>query len=230
MPYHRLARLATSRLVLTGALTLANVVGVGTLQGSSEQTVYNVSSTSGLARLSADTVAARSQAAAEAEDGEEPSATAAETVEEDVLQVRAEPPGDRQEEWPRPKIRTAQKLGETATSESEQEAAETSGSPEPDVPEALQPAPLPPPPPPPEPVDSVWTSLAACESGGNWQIDTGNGYYGGLQFSLESWHAVGGHGYPHEHPRDVQIAMAERLQSLQGWDAWPNCSRHLGLI
>ncbi|MBW3575968.1 MAG: transglycosylase family protein [Actinobacteria bacterium] len=76
----------------------------------------------------------------------------------------------------------------------------------------------------------MWSSLAACESGGNWQINTGNGYYGGLQFSLESWQGVGGQGYPHEHSMEEQVAMAERLKSLQGWNAWPVCSRRLGLI
>lgn len=81
----------------------------------------------------------------------------------------------------------------------------------------------------PLPADSVWRTLALCESGGNWQTDSGNGYFGGLQFSLPSWQAVGGTGYPHEHPRDLQIQMAERLQARQGWEAWPNCARRLGL-
>lgn len=76
---------------------------------------------------------------------------------------------------------------------------------------------------------SVWDRLARCESGGNWQANTGNGYYGGLQFSLRSWQAVGGTGYPHEHPRATQVAMAERLRAVQGWGAWPACSRKLGL-
>ena len=76
---------------------------------------------------------------------------------------------------------------------------------------------------------SVWDSLAACESGGNWAINTGNGYYGGLQFSLSSWRGVGGTGYPHEASRETQIAMAERLRSSGGWGHWPACSRKLGL-
>lgn len=98
----------------------------------------------------------------------------------------------------------------------------------------------PPPPPPPEPAPApppaapsergVWDKLARCESGGDWHINTGNGYYGGLQFSLESWRAAGGTGYPHEHSREVQIEMAERLQDMQGWGAWPVCARRLGLI
>lgn len=75
----------------------------------------------------------------------------------------------------------------------------------------------------------VWDQLAECESGGDWQINTGNGYYGGLQFSLSSWRAVGGSGYPHEASKAEQISRAERLQNRQGWGAWPACSAELGL-
>ena len=50
-----------------------------------------------------------------------------------------------------------------------------------------------------------------------------------MQFSLSSWHAVGGSGYPHQASRDTQIAMAERLRAAQGWGAWPACSAELGL-
>lgn len=76
---------------------------------------------------------------------------------------------------------------------------------------------------------SVWDRIAACESGGNWAINTGNGFYGGLQFTLSSWHAVGGSGYPNEASREEQIARAEILQSRQGWGAWPACTAKLGL-
>jgi hypothetical protein len=76
---------------------------------------------------------------------------------------------------------------------------------------------------------TVWDRLAQCESGGNWAINTGNGYYGGLQFSLSSWRAVGGSGYPHQASRETQIAMGQRLQAAQGWGAWPSCSAQLGL-
>ena len=76
---------------------------------------------------------------------------------------------------------------------------------------------------------SNWDALAQCESGGNWAINTGNGYYGGLQFSASSWRAVGGTGLPHEHSRETQIAMGERLRASQGWGAWPHCSSKLGL-
>ncbi|MET0786946.1 MAG: transglycosylase family protein [Paenisporosarcina sp.] len=75
----------------------------------------------------------------------------------------------------------------------------------------------------------VWDRLAECESGGDWSINTGNGYYGGLQFALQSWQAVGGTGYPHEHSREEQIRRAEILLEMQGWGAWPTCSRKIGL-
>ena len=78
-------------------------------------------------------------------------------------------------------------------------------------------------------MDSVWTSLAACESGGDWGANTGNGYYGGLQFSLSTWQAMGGSGYPHEASAATQIAMGQRLQASQGWGAWPGCAAELGL-
>ena len=80
-----------------------------------------------------------------------------------------------------------------------------------------------------EPAQGVWDRLAECESGGDWSIATGNGYYGGLQFSLSTWHAVGGAGYPHENSRAEQIHRAEIVLDAQGWGAWPACSRQLGL-
>ncbi|MGY1705461.1 transglycosylase family protein [Geodermatophilus sp. SYSU D00697] len=76
---------------------------------------------------------------------------------------------------------------------------------------------------------SVWDQLAKCEAGGNWAINTGNGYYGGLQFSLGTWRANGGTGMPHQASREEQIAVAERVQASQGWGAWPACTRKLGL-
>ena len=75
-----------------------------------------------------------------------------------------------------------------------------------------------------------WIKLAQCESGGNWSINTGNGYYGGLQFALSSWRAVGGTGYPHEHNAEEQMVRAEALLKIQGWRAWPGCSRKFGWI
>lgn len=76
---------------------------------------------------------------------------------------------------------------------------------------------------------SVWDRLAQCESGGNWSINTGNGYYGGLQFSLPTWRSVGGSGYPHQASREEQIARAEILLARSGWGQWPACSSKLGL-
>jgi LysM repeat protein len=76
---------------------------------------------------------------------------------------------------------------------------------------------------------SVWDQLAQCESGGNWSINTGNGYYGGLQFSLSSWLAVGGSGLPSDASREEQIMRAETLKASQGWGAWPACTLKLGL-
>ncbi|WP_439689874.1 transglycosylase family protein [Curtobacterium sp. SP.BCp] len=76
---------------------------------------------------------------------------------------------------------------------------------------------------------STWDALAQCESGGNWAINTGNGYYGGLQFTLGTWQANGGSGNPASASRSAQIAVAERVLASQGWGAWPACSAKLGL-
>lgn len=78
----------------------------------------------------------------------------------------------------------------------------------------------------------VWDRVAACESGGDWSINTGNGYYGGLQFSASSWRAAGGTKYasmPHKASKGQQIAAAQNLLRLQGPGAWPVCSRKAGL-
>ncbi|GAB3254662.1 resuscitation-promoting factor [Alteromonas gracilis] len=77
---------------------------------------------------------------------------------------------------------------------------------------------------------TVWDQLAQCESGGNWAINTGNGYYGGLQFNIDTWRAYGGTGYPHENSRESQIAVATRLRDATGgYGSWPSCSSKLGL-
>ena len=68
--------------------------------------------------------------------------------------------------------------------------------------------------------NSVWDKIAQCESGGNWHINTGNGYYGGLQFSAATWHSVGGPGLPHENSRETQIKYAKILQQRSGWGQW----------
>jgi nucleoid-associated protein YgaU len=71
---------------------------------------------------------------------------------------------------------------------------------------------------------STWDRVAACESSGNWHINTGNGYYGGLQFSLSTWRAYGGSGMPQNASRLTQIRIAEKVLAGQGWGAWPVCS------
>lgn len=78
----------------------------------------------------------------------------------------------------------------------------------------------------------VWDAIAQCESGGNWSINTGNGYYGGLQFSYSTWLGYGGGAYAptaNLATREQQIAIAERVLAGQGWGAWPACTSRLGL-
>ncbi|MGX1162213.1 LysM domain-containing protein [Arthrobacter sp. SLBN-100] len=76
---------------------------------------------------------------------------------------------------------------------------------------------------------STWDALAQCESGGNWAINTGNGFSGGLQFSPSTWAAYGGAGSASDASREQQIAVAEQVQAAQGWGAWPSCAAQLGL-
>ena len=77
---------------------------------------------------------------------------------------------------------------------------------------------------------SVWDTIAQCESGGNWSINTGNGYSGGLQFSPGTWAKYGdGSASAAQASRDAQIAAAEKVQAAQGWGAWPACSAKAGL-
>lgn len=71
-----------------------------------------------------------------------------------------------------------------------------------------------------------WDAIARCESGGNWAISTGNGFYGGLQFTMSTWRAYGGSGSPVNASREAQIAVAERVLAGQGIGAWPVCGRH----
>lgn len=80
---------------------------------------------------------------------------------------------------------------------------------------------------------SVWDRLARCESGGNWAINTGNGYYGGLQFNAGTWLSNGGGQYaPYAHlaTREQQIDIASRLHAARGFKPWPSCARKLGLL
>ena len=79
---------------------------------------------------------------------------------------------------------------------------------------------------------TVWDRVAQCESGGNWRINTGNGYYGGLQFSAQTWRGFGGTRfapYAHQATREQQIVIAQATLRVQGPGAWPVCSRRAGL-
>ena len=79
----------------------------------------------------------------------------------------------------------------------------------------------------------MWDQLATCEAGGNWSTNSGNGYYGGLQFDRQTWVANGGDDYaslPHQAGRDEQIAVATKVRDARGgYGAWPACARKLGL-
>ena len=111
---------------------------------------------------------------------------------------------------------------------------------------ALAPPPPPPPAPAPAPAPevgggppapevasgSVWDALAQCESSGNWAMNSGNGFYGGVQFMHQTWVNMGGRDYaeyPHEATREQQIEVSERLLAAYGWGQWPACSAKLGL-
>jgi LysM repeat protein len=79
--------------------------------------------------------------------------------------------------------------------------------------------------------DTTWDRVAQCESGGNWSINTGNGFSGGLQFTASTWRAFGGAQFAdvaHSASREQQIVVAERVLAGQGWGAWPVCSRKAG--
>jgi hypothetical protein len=79
--------------------------------------------------------------------------------------------------------------------------------------------------------DEQWDNVAQCESGGNWHINTGNGYYGGLQFTQGTWMNYGGGAYASRADlatREEQISIANKVQQSQGWGAWPVCSRYAG--
>jgi nucleoid-associated protein YgaU len=80
--------------------------------------------------------------------------------------------------------------------------------------------------------ESQWDNVAQCESGGNWHINTGNGYYGGLQFAQGTWVGYGGQNYASRADlatKSAQIAIAEKVLAGQGWGAWPVCSQRRGV-
>jgi hypothetical protein len=79
---------------------------------------------------------------------------------------------------------------------------------------------------------TVWDDLAQCEAGGDWAANTGNGYYGGLQFAGSTWNAHGGQAFAPTADlasREEQIIIGERVQAAGGWGQWPHCSSQLGL-
>jgi resuscitation-promoting factor RpfA len=80
--------------------------------------------------------------------------------------------------------------------------------------------------------EQLWDRVAQCESGGNWRANTGNGYYGGLQFSRPTWNSFGGRAYARTAnyaTRLQQITVAEKVLRAQGWNAWPTCSVKAGV-
>lgn len=78
-------------------------------------------------------------------------------------------------------------------------------------------------------VGGAFAELRQCESGGDYSIDTGNGFYGAYQFTLETWHGLGFAGMPNDAPPAVQDRAAQELQARSGWGQWPACSAKLGL-
>lgn len=97
--------------------------------------------------------------------------------------------------------------------------------PAPEVQAAVAPAAAPAPAPAPVQQRRNWDAVAACESGGNWAINTGNGFHGGLQFALGTWRSNGGSGMPEHASRAEQIRVAENVLDSQGIGAWPVCGR-----
>lgn len=79
------------------------------------------------------------------------------------------------------------------------------------------------------PTGDAWARLRQCESGGNYRINTGNGFYGAYQFHPGTWRGLGFPGLPHQAPPEVQDEAARKLQARSGWGQWPACSRRLGL-
>ena len=107
-------------------------------------------------------------------------------------------------------------------------AAAPSPAPAPAAPRLPAPAPAPAPAPG-APSAAVWAELRECESGDNYTIDTGDGYYGAYQFSAQTWHGLGYPGLPNQAPPAVQDQAAQTLWNLRGWEPWPGCTAKLGL-
>lgn len=94
----------------------------------------------------------------------------------------------------------------------------------------VTPTPTPTPPPIDTSSNDVWLKLADCESHQNWSEDTGNGYFGGLQFNQTAWESTGGSGSPAAASMDEQITRGKILQSRRGWGPWGGCAKKLGLL
>ncbi|WP_343963223.1 transglycosylase family protein, partial [Pseudonocardia alaniniphila] len=133
--------------------------------------------------------------------------------------------GDGESGDPEP---TAPPAPSTAAAPPSPTSAPPTTSPEPPPPPAA-----PPRPPAPPSAEPVWDRLAQCESSGDWAIDTGNGYYGGLQFDADTWRAYGGTEFApsaHKATREQQITVATRVRDDRGgYGSWPACARKLDL-
>ena len=206
------ARVHRSRLAVALAVTLAAIplLVVDNLPATAETNAVSVEAT--------------------APPRESSSSTARRTETTEAPATTADAPASTTTEAPATTVAPA-----TTEAESAEIDVEALAAPAPEAPATtVAPATTAPPPPPPadEPGDpddpETWERLAQCESGGNWSANTGNGYYGGLQFSLASWRDVGGAGYPHQASKAEQINRAKILQARYGWGQWPHCSRQLG--
>ncbi len=80
------------------------------------------------------------------------------------------------------------------------------------------------------PISGIWYKLRMCESGNNYSLNTGNGYYGAYQFALSTWWAIGFTGLPNQASPETQDKAAIELQKISGWIAWPQCAGNLGLL
>ena len=78
------------------------------------------------------------------------------------------------------------------------------------------------------PTGDLWARLRACESGGRYNINSGNGFYGAYQFHPRTWRGLGYPGLPHQAPPEMQDEAARKLQARSGWGQWPVCSRRIG--
>ena len=82
--------------------------------------------------------------------------------------------------------------------------------------------------PPALPTGDLWARLRACESGGRYDVNSGNGFYGAYQFHPRTWRGLGFPGLPHQAPPEMQDEAARKLQARSGWGQWPVCSRRIG--